>query len=306
MSTKSIPWIVLLGFVFGSTLVISRFSVGQFAPSTYVGLRLSLASVAFLLMYAIFPRRFAWPKDRQLWLRASILGVIGTAVPMTFIVSSLQYLSSGVASILLTTGPAITVILAHFFLPDEKLTRGKSFGVILALSGTAVLALSGESGLPDVTRANPLGYILMITGILFSNAAAVYVRKYLTSYHVNDVAAIRLFVAALIVMPLSLLFAGFDLNQVTQIGYVALVYAAVVGTFGGMLLFVYNIKKFGATASAMSAYIIPVVAVILGVLFLGETVTAVMLAGMVLIIIGIAIINRYQRIAVPIEPMPLD
>ncbi len=306
MSTKSIPWIVLLGFVFGSTLVISRFSVGQFAPSTYVGLRLGLASLAFLLMYALFPRRYAWPQDRQLWLHAGILGVIGTAVPMTFIVSSLQYLSSGVASILLTTGPAITVILAHFFLEDEKLTWGKSFGVILALGGTAVLALSGESGLPDVTRANPLGYILMITGILFGNAAAVYVRKYLTSYHVNDVAAIRLFVAALIVMPLSLLLAGFDLTQVTQIGYVALIYAAVVGTFGGMLLFVYNIKKFGATASAMSAYIIPVVAVILGVLFLGETVTAVMLAGMVLIIMGIAIINRYQRIAIPVEPMPLD
>ncbi len=306
MSTKSIPWIVLLGFVFGSTLVISRFSVGQFAPSTYVGLRLSLASVAFLLMYAVFPRRYAWPKDRQLWLRAGILGIIGTAVPMTFIVSSLQYLSSGVASILLTTGPAITVILAHFFLPDEKLTRGKSFGVILALSGTAVLALSGESGLPDVTRANPLGYILMITGILFGNSSAVFLRKYLTSYHVYDVAAIRMFVAALIVMPLSLLFVGLDLSQVTQIGYTALLYAAFVGTFGGMLLFVYNIKKFGATASAMSAYIIPVVAVILGVLFLGETVTAVMLMGMVLIVLGIAIINRYQHTPVPMEPMPLD
>lgn len=305
MSTKSIPFIVLLGFLFGSTLVISRFSVGQFSPTTYVGLRLFLASWGFAFMYLFFPRRYPWPHDRQLWLRAGFLGIVGTAVPMTFIVSSLQYLSSGVASILLTTGPAITVILAHFFLADEKLTRGKSLGVILALAGTAVLALSGESGLPDISRANPLGYILMITGILFGNAAAVYIRKYLTHYSVTDVSAIRMFVASLLVVPLSLTFVGLDLSQVTQIGYAALLYAAVVGTFGGALLFVYNIQRFGATASAMSSYIIPVVAVILGVLFLGETVTAVMLVGMVLIIVGVAIINRTQRIPLSAEAMPL-
>ncbi len=295
MSTKALPYVILLGFMFGSTLVISRFSVGQFAPTTYIGLRLILASSAHLALYFLLNKRFTWPQDKTLWKQAALLGVLGTAVPMTFIVSSLQYLSSGIASIMLTTGPAITVILAHLFLPDEQLNRGKAGGVILALGGAALLALSGESGLADVGKANPWGYVMLLTAVLLGNSAAIYIRKYLRGYRSYDVASIRMFVAALIVMPLSLIFVGFDLSTVTPTGYAALFYAAVMGTFGGLLLSVYNIKRFGATAGAMAAYIIPMVSVILGAILLGERITAVMLIGMVLIIGGVVIINRNQQ-----------
>lgn len=100
-----------------------------------------------------------------------MLGVLGTAVPMTFIVSSLQYQSSGITSLLITTNPAITVVMAHFFLSDEKLDRQKIIGVLLALGGAVMLAALGESGLPDVTQANPIGYALVLTAMLSLAAA---------------------------------------------------------------------------------------------------------------------------------------
>ena len=296
MQKKALPYVTLLGFMFGSTLVASRFSVGQLNPTTYIGLRLTIASVAHLLLYGLFRQRFTWPRDRQLWAHATLLGVLGTAIPMTLIVSSLQYLSSGIASILITTGPAITVILAHFFLADEKLNRGKVAGVILALGGAFALTLSGESGLADVNKANPWGYVMLLTAVLLGNAAAIYIRKHLGGYHVYDVASIRMFIAALVVMPLSLLFVGFDMSHVTTAGYSALIYAALIGTFGGLLLSVSNIKRFGATAAAMTSYTIPLISVILGALLLGETITAVMLIGMGLIIMGVILINRNRHI----------
>ncbi|MCA9930204.1 MAG: DMT family transporter, partial [Anaerolineales bacterium] len=101
------------------------------------------------------------------------------------------------------------------------------------------------------------------------------------------------------VMPLSFLLVGFDLHAVTGQGYFALIYAALVGTFSGLLLAVYNIQRFGATAAAMTAYVIPIVAGLGGVLFLGERITAVMLVGMALIIGGIAILNQ-RTVHVPI------
>ncbi|MBE2223089.1 MAG: EamA family transporter, partial [Anaerolineae bacterium] len=61
MSLQAIPYIVLLGFFFGSTLVVSRFSVGQFEPTTYIGLRLLIAGVAHLLVYLFLSRRFPLP-----------------------------------------------------------------------------------------------------------------------------------------------------------------------------------------------------------------------------------------------------
>ena len=294
MSPQALPYITLLGILFGSTLIVSRFSVSQFNPLTYIGLRLCLAGFCHVLIYTLSKTR-AWPQDRRLWKHAALLGVFATAIPMTAIVSSLQFQSSGVTSVLLTTGPALTVLMAHFLLPDESLTWRKSLGVLLALAGALLLAVRGESGLPDIERANPLGYILVVGAMVSASASTIYARKYMRDLDTVDVASVRMWVAALAIMPLSLLLVGFDLSQVTSQGYAALFYAALIGTFSGMMLAFYNIQRFGATASAVTAYVIPIVAMIGGVLLLGETVTSGMIAGMALIIAGVALINQRPR-----------
>lgn len=291
MSIDALPYISVLGFLFGSTLIASRFSVGQFHPTTYIGLRLAMAGLSHAAIYTLARQR-RWPVDLRVWRHAAVLGIVGTAVPMTALVTSLKYQSSGVTALLITTNPAITVLMAHFFLPDEALTRRKALGVALALGGAAVLAISGENGLPDVGQASPIGYTLALFGMLCDSAATVYARKYMRDFNAFDVASIRIFVAALAVIPLSLLFVGLDLHAVNRQGYFALTYAAFVGTFSGLMLAFYIVKRFGATATAMTAYVIPLVAGIGGVLVLGEEITAVMLVGMVLIILGIAVINQ--------------
>jgi len=211
---------------------------------------------------------------------------------MVFIVSSLQFQSSGVTALLLTIGPAITVIMAHFWLPDEKLTPRKILGVSLAVGGAALLVILGESGLPEVSRANPTGYFLVFTAMLFASIMTIYARKYMRDLDWFEVGSVRMWSAAIVTIPLSLLIAGMDLSNVNWQGYTALLYAALIGTFAGMLLAFYNVKRFGATASAMAANLIPIVAIIGGALLLGETITTGMLAGMVLILSGMGILNR--------------
>ena len=296
MAPQAFPYIILLGFLFGSTLVVSRFSVGQFQPSTYISLRLLLASLGHVTIYLVSRHR-KWPASRRLWGHAAVLGILGTAIPMNAIVASLQLQSSGLTAVLITTSPAITVLMAHFFLPDERLTWWKGLGVLLALGGALMLALLGESGLPDVTQADPMGYILVLVAMICGSAATVYARRYMSDLDTIDVASVRIWVAALVVTPLSLLFVGFDLSQVTRQGYAALLYAALVGTFAGMMLAFYNIQRFGATSSAITAYIIPIVATVGGVLLLDETITTTMLLGMAVIIAGIGLLNRGIRIA---------
>lgn len=294
MSPEALPYVTLLGFFFGSTLVASRFAVGQFAPTTYIGLRLVLASLGHVAIYTLSSQR-PWPSDRQVWRHAPVIGIFATAIPMTAIVTSLQYQSSGVTAVLITINPAITVLMAHFFLPDEPLTKRKSLGILLAFVGAFILAISGESGLPDVERASPIGYLLVLLAMISAGSATVYARRYMRDLDSIDVASVRMWVAALVVFPLSLLIVGFDLSGVTAQGYVALFYASLVGTFAGMMLAFYNIQRFGATASALSAYVIPIVATVGGVLLLGETVTGIMLVGMALIVGGIAIVNQQVR-----------
>ena len=292
LNIRSLPYVILLGCFFGSSLVVSRFNVSQLEPTTYIGIRMALASVMSLLVYALATGRRV-PRDPSLWWRAGLLGVFGTALPMTAVVSSLQYHSSGVASLLLATGPALTVLLAHFTLPDELLNRRKAIGVSLALGGALLLALSGEDGLPNVASADPTGYLLMAIGIVSSSIMVIYARRSLSAYDAFDVGSVRLFVTALVMMPLSMLLVGFDLSAMDAAGMAGLVYAAVVGTFLGFMLSFYSIKRFGATPTVMTTYIIPIVAGAGGVLLLDEEITSTMLMGMLVIVAGVALLQEF-------------
>lgn len=292
MKDHPAPNIVLLGTLFGTTLVASRFSVGQMAPLTYVSMRLSLAAIGFILIYLLPNTKRRWPSDNALWRRAMLLGIFGTAVPMISFVSSLQYLSSGVTSVLMTTTPAFTVIMAHFLLSDERLTLRKAFGVTLAFIGGLLLTLRGESGLADMAQAEPIGYVLVFAGIISASAMGIYMRRNMREYDTVDVATIRMIAAALVVVPLSIGITGFDVSRVNNTGWIVLIYTSIMGTFFAMMLDFSNTIRFGVTIAAMVTFVIPVVAVIFGALLLGEQTTSGMLIGMVAIIIGIWLIIK--------------
>ena len=291
MNRNALPSVALLSLFFGTTLVASRFALGQFAPLTYVALRLSLASLCYLGVFTLSKGR-ALPRDPRVWRHAPVLGVVGTAVPMSLIVVSLLYQSSGVTSLLLTLGPAITVTMAHFLLPDEQLNRRTAFGVVLAMSGAAVLVVLGENGLPDVTESNPLGYLAVLVALLCAGGSFIYVRRTMHDLDAIDVASVRVWTAVAVLLPLSLLLAGFDLSAVTPTGYAVLIYAAIFGTFLAMLQEVRTIQRFGATAASMTANFIPIVALIAGALLLGEVITPGMIGAMVMILGGVTIITR--------------
>jgi probable blue pigment (indigoidine) exporter len=304
LNPRSIPFILLLAGLFGTTLVASRFGVEQFHPTTFVGLRLSLAGLGYLGIYAFSVGGRKWPTNHWVWRHGALLGVFDTALPMSFIILSLRYQSSGLASILMATGPAITVLLAHIFLPDEPLTRRKATGVGLALTGTLLLALLGESGLANVQRANPLGYVLVMAAVVAGGTMTIYTRRFMRECDTIDVTAVRMLTAAMAVMPLSIFLVGFDLRKVTWQGYLVLGYAALAGTFLAFLLLFYNIKRFGATAAAMTLYVIPIIAALGGVLALRETITPGMIGGMALIMAGVAILDRRGTAGLPAGTYP--
>ena len=292
MPIQALPYIFTLGLLFGSTLVVSRFSIGQFDSVTYIALRLSLAALMHAIIYIFSIKGHRWPTGRELWKRSAVLGIFGTAIPMNFITASLNYQSSGMTSILITISPAITVLMAHFFLNDERLTSRKVFAISLAMSGALLMVVLGETGLPDVTEANPIGYLLVLLAMVSASFGSIYARKYMQEMDALEVGSIRMWIAAAFAVPISVLLVGFDLSKVDYQGYAALGWASIAGTFFGMLLSFYVIKRFGSTADAMTAYIIPIFSSTGGMLLMGETITFGMLGGIMLMLSGIIVLNQ--------------
>ena len=254
---------------------------------------MGLASLGYSAFYLLGRRR--WPREKRLWGHATVLGVFGTAAPMLGIVGSLQYQSSGVTAILITLGPALTVLMAHVFLPDETLTRRKTLGVLLAFGGGLLLAIRGETGLPGVGQASPIGYGLVIGAMVCGSGVTIYARRFMQNLDEFDVASVRMFSATVVVLPATVLALGLDLSRVDVAGVLVLGYAAFAGTFLTMLLSFVVVRRFGATASAMVSYVVPVFSSLGGMLLLDERITLTMIVGMVLIGLGLSRIMSFER-----------
>ena len=301
MQSKAYPYILLLSLFWGTNIVASRFGIGEFDPYLFIALRLAIATLFFVPILFISGRK--WPTELNIWRHAVLSGILGVAVPMTSFILSLQYQSSGVASIFVTASPAIIVIMAHFFLPDEKMTRNKALGLVLALLGALFLVLRGESGLADVGRASPWGFLLVMMGLVSEAINTMFVRRRMKDMEPMTVTGIRLLTGATIVLIMALVIGDFSLAAVTPAGIFSLAYAALIGALAGQFTAFYIQRRFGATAFSLTAYLIPVVATTFGVLLLDEIVTWAMLVGIVLIGSGIYLISK--RTAVSVRRMPI-
>ena len=291
MDKKAFPYILALGFAWGLNLVASRFGIGQFEPLMWVALRLIISVAAFALFYAVSPSR-SWSRDPMIWRHAGIVGIFATALPLIGFVLALQYQSAGLSALFVTTSPAVTVIIAHFGLDEARLTRATMMGVLVALGGAILIIALGETGLPNVADANPLGPLFIFGALVSEAIVAVFIRRRMQGYDVFEVTSIRLLSAMVVVVPIALLMGQVDFSRVDRVGWGALLFAAVVSTFGAQLLSFYITRTFGTTAFAIVGYVVPIVAIIGGVVRLGEMITLGMAGGMVLIIIGILLVNR--------------
>ncbi|MEM7129489.1 MAG: DMT family transporter [Chloroflexota bacterium] len=304
MHTKALPYIGLLSLFWGTNIVVSRFGVGEVDPYLFIALRLSVATFFFclLFLYQLYRRAQVWPKDWNLWRHAGVSGVIGVAIPMSLFILSLQYQSSGVASIFVTIGPALMVIAAHFFLPDEKMSLNKVLGVALALVGSLLLVLRGENGLADSglvggQGASAVGFTFVLIALCSEVINTIFVRRRMTEMDPFVVTGIRLLVGAVITSIGAFFLAGnVSWTSFTPASIFSIVYAGVIGALAGQFMAFIIIRRFGATLFSLTTYLIPIVATTFGVLFLGEIVTLGMLIGMLLVGSGIYLINR------PISP----
>lgn len=294
LQNKGLPYVILLSLLFGTSLVSSRFGLREFPSLTFVGLRMAISWFAFLLSFAIV-KQYQWPTERQIWKHGIVLGIIGTAIPMTAFITSLNYLSSGVSAIIGTTGPAISVVLAHFLLQDEPLTVRTSFGVMLALGGALLLTLMGETGLATESSGSLLGYILVFTASISSSLGLIYARKYVRDLSAFQITSVRVLTTMLITLPLAYFWVGIDLSSVTSVGISSLLYSALISSFAGFILALYIINNFGVATSIMTNYMVPIVASIGGAVLLDERITLGMVTGMIIILAGISLINSRKQ-----------
>ncbi|MBX3005903.1 MAG: DMT family transporter [Anaerolineales bacterium] len=286
---KSKDWLVFLGLAlaWGSSFFWIKIALSEVGPFLLVALRVLFGILGLLVVY--FLRKSEWPRDKALIRNLLILGITNTALPFALISWAELHIDSAVASILNSSVPLFTTVIAHFMLSDDKMSVRRVAGLLVGFVGVALLVLRDVPG--DV-RLNLLAQGAMILAVLFYAGSAVFARSRTKGTTPVVQALIPLLSADAFIWASALAVESpLHLPQM-GITWVALAWLGLVGSCAAYLFYYYLIHSVGPTRTTMVTYTFPVVGVTLGVLFLGEALDWHLVLGGLLILASLLIVNR--------------
>jgi drug/metabolite transporter (DMT)-like permease len=276
---------ILLGLIWSSSFLWIKIAVSEIGPMTLVAFR-----VLFGLIFAggaVFVMRAEWPRDRKTWTVFIIIGITNIAIPFFLISWGEQAIDSAVAAILNSTVPLFTLVIAHLFLHDDKMTVPKVIGLLVGFAGVIVL-LSQDI---NASSGSLLGQAAVILASLFYAGSAVYTRRTTPNAH-GLVRGAAPLVSATVLMWITapIVESPFKIPQLPMT-WIALLWLGVLGSGLALILNYYLIHEIGPTRATMVTYVFPLGGVILGVLFLNEHPSWQLLVGALLIISSLAVVN---------------
>lgn len=286
---SALDWgkLLLLGGIWGGSFFFARIAVAEIHPLTLVLFRVAIAAAALhIYLLARGPSfRLALPMAGSFFL----LGLINNVLPFSLIFAGQTQMGAGLASVLNATTPFWTVLVANAFTADEKVSWNKAAGIALGIVGVAVMVGPGFVA----SLGGPVWAKLAMIGASLSYAfALVFSRRSFANVPPVIVATGQLTASTIIMAPVVLLWNGVDGQLAASAPVWAAVFAlALLSTAFAYILYFGLVRSAGATNASLVTLIVPVSAILLGLIFLGERLEFFEVAGMVLIGLGLVTID---------------
>jgi drug/metabolite transporter (DMT)-like permease len=278
-----------LGLIWGSSFLWIKIAVSEISPAMLVSFRALFAAIG--LAVVLYVSKTANLKKEQ-WKSALIvfflLGLFNIALPIGLISWAEQYIDSGIASILNSTVPLFTIIIAPIFLKDDQFSVQKFAGLIVGFFGV-VLIFSPELG--KGFNQNLAGQGIMLLAAASYACAGVFARLKTKEFPVQMQSFLQLFMATIIMWVFTFSFDRPLVYPTLPITWIALLWLGLLGSCVATLLFFQLLHSVGPTRTVLVTYVFPLVGVVLGAVFLQERLHWEALAGGLLIISGIVLVN---------------
>ena len=286
---KRTTWVwLLLGIVWGSSWLFIKLGLETVPPFTLAGLRFLLASLAMWAYIAV--RRIRLPRSQRDWALMIGTGLLTFGVDYGLVFWGESHISAGLTSILFSTMPLFVLMLAHFMVSTERMTRLKLLGILIGSGGVALIfsrQLQGSGSLALWGSAA----VLVAAGL--EAVSSVLIRRFGGHLNPATLTTVQMTVGFVPLLTIGMIFEGAPFgSQWTPMAWTSLLYMALVGSAMGFVLLYWLLKRIGAVRSGLIIPFSTVVAVVLGILVLNEAFTWRTAVGGLLVIVGLLTTSR--------------
>jgi drug/metabolite transporter (DMT)-like permease len=294
---SALPRIALLALIWGSAFLWIKLAIRGFSPVEVTFGRLALG--AAVLFPIVLARREALPRSARLWGHIVVAALFANAVPYLLFAVAEQTVASSTAGIINATTPLWTMLLALAVRHQKAISPWQAAGLIVGFGGAVLIFAPWEAG----TSVASAGGLECLAASISYAISYIYMDHYLARRGLSPItlSACQLLAAA-VMLAIALVVAGAPAPHASAASIAGLLILGVLGTGIAYVLNYQIITSEGATIASTVTYLLPVVAIVLGVLVLGEAVTIAALAGIALVLAGVALTRHRAREASPAEP----
>lgn len=289
-SMGAVEWGMLVGLslLWGGSFLFNGILVHELPPFTIVTARVALAAIALHVIVRVTGH--SMPRDRQAWLAFFGMGFLNNVIPFLLIVWGQTHIASGLASILNATTPLFGVVVAHLLTSDEKMTGNRLVGVIVGFAGVALMI--GPSVLASL-GSNVLAQLAVLGAAFTYSLAGIFGRRFRRMGLAPIIpAAGQVTASTVLLLPIALFVdRPWTLAMPSAETWLALAGLAILSTAVAYVLFFRILATAGATNLMLVTFLIPVSAILLGALILGEDLQPKHFIGMAMIALGLAAID---------------
>ena len=287
-------WVAFLSLtlIWGTSFLWIKIAVREIDPFSLVAFRLAFGLAGLAVFFPFRKPRI--PREARVWASLAALGLLSSAIPWVAISWAETTIDSALASVLNGTVPLFTIVIAHLFLRDDRITSERVMGLLLGFAGVVVLTQrpggTSASVVPEGAGFIGKGAMLLAT---FSYAlGSVHARRNLRSVDALVQAFFSMVFSLVLIVGAIAAFGHGLAVPVRTDTWTALLWLGVLGAGVASLVFYVLLHAVGPTRASLVTYTIPVVGVTLGVLILSEKLDWHLVVGMFLIVAGVWAVNR--------------
>jgi len=281
-------WLLLFALVamWGSAFMFTGIAVRGFSPTALVTTRLAIAAV--LLTGMVAARGYRLPRSWRFWLFSIAIALAGNCVPFWLVSFGQQRIDSGLAGILMGIMPLTTMVLAHFFVRGERLNVAKATGFLVGFGGLVVLI--GPHALLELRgQGTDLLYELAVLGGAICFAIQAIVARHRPPADPLVAAAGVMLAGSAVMLPIGGWQVSGQLLAAAGAPLAAMLALSIVATAIATVVFLKLVAIAGPSFTSFINYLIPVWALLMGVIFLDEQPAPRVVLALALILFGIAL-----------------